>query len=594
VTCFSNSAGNLDLLAPGSQILAANLLKSGTSMAAPHVAGAWALLREANPVEGVSEILNLLRRTGQPITDPRNGITKPKLRLDGFVDNPLVGDKAEDDDGFGSTFAMADFNGDGFEDMAVGVPNEDSEVIAGLDDIRTSPQTGVVNVIYGGPDGASALGNQVLHDEFGGSGQREAHERFGAALAAGDFDGDGFSDLAIGVTGQAVSFQADAGKVVVLYGSLTGIDPERFENWHQDSPGVAGMAEAYDRFGFSLAAGRFDGDAFDDLAVGVPFEDGGGTDSGVVNVLYGSGAGLSASGNQMWGENGPNVPGGEEDYDYFGESLATGDFDGDGRDELAIGVPGEDLTTAAGNQVDAGRVVVLHGESGGLTGTGSQAWDQGREGVAGAVESDDRFGRRLATGDFDGDGFDDLAVGVPNEDGGGTDSGVVNVLYGSGAGLSASGNQMWGENGPNVPGGEEDYDYFGRSLATGDFDGDGRVDLAIGVPFEDLTTADGNQVDAGRVIVLYGESGGLTGTGSQAWDQDRPGVLGMIEPGDVFGLSLAAGDLDGDGRDDLSVGSPRESLEGPEPASRAGIVTVIYGGSGGLKTSGNQLWHQDS
>jgi FG-GAP repeat len=173
--------------------------------------------------------------------------------------------------------------------------------------------------------------------------------------------------------------------------------------------------------------------------------------------------------------------------------------------------------------------------------------------------------------DFNGDGRDDLAVGAPNEDIGSIESaGAVNVLYGGAGGLSATGNQFWRQNSPGVLGASEAFESFGYALAAGDFNGDGSDDLAVGAPIEGV----GGVSHAGAVNVLYGGAGGLSATGNQAWDQNSPGVLDVAQTPDHFGLALAAGDLNGDGRDDLAVGAPEESVGS---ARHAGAVNVLYG-----------------
>ena len=125
-----------------------------------------------------------------------------------------------------------------------------------------------------------------------------------------------------------------------------------------------------------------------------------------------------------------------ETFDAFGSALAAGDFDGDGWDDLAIGVPQEDVTVG-GYISNAGIVQVLYGGPSGLSTAGLQAWCQGGcDGLLDTAEEGDQFGYALAAGDFNADGRDDLAVGVPGEDVGAvTDAGAVNVIYGSAAGL---------------------------------------------------------------------------------------------------------------------------------------------------------------
>jgi hypothetical protein len=172
---------------------------------------------------------------------------------------------------------------------------------------------------------------------------------------------------------------------------------------------------------------------------------------------------------------------------------------------------------------------VLYGSAGGLSTAGGQLFTQ-----IGAVEGYDQFGDALATGDFNNDGFTDLAAGAPVEDVNDVgDAGAVSVLFGSAAGITSSGGRTFTQVGSAAEAG----DYFGWALATGDFDNDGFADLAVGAEGEDVFSA----TDAGAVSVLYGSSAGVTTAAGQIFTQDTPGVGSSAEPGDFFGLSLAAG-----------------------------------------------------
>jgi FG-GAP repeat len=206
------------------------------------------------------------------------------------------------------------------------------------------------------------------------------------------------------------------------------------------------------------------------------------------------------------------------------------DFDNDGADDLAVGVPGEDT----GGRADAGAVNVLYGSPDAL-GVRGQLFTQ----VGGTVESGDQFGVGLASADFDNDGFADLAVSAPTENvAGAAEAGAVSVLYGSAGGLSTARGQLFTQVGNPA----ESGDQFGFVLAAGDFDNDGFADLAVAAPFEDV----GARVDAGACSALYGapgsQVGGLTLVGAQAFTQDTFGVPGGAETGDFFGGAVVAGD----------------------------------------------------
>ncbi|MCA9100016.1 MAG: FG-GAP repeat protein, partial [Planctomycetales bacterium] len=241
-------------------------------------------------------------------------------------------DATEDGDDFGSTFAVGDFNADGYDDLAIGVPGED---LAGLAD------AGAVHVLYGGPGGLQTS-SEVFLDRSIAPGSLEANARFGASLATGDFNLDGFDDLAIGAPLETVQGAARAGTVTIAYGSGAGLPLSGGQWWSQWQLGAVNeldTAEANDEFGRALAVGDFNHDGFDDLAVGVPRETADLSFTGALNVIYGSGSGLSAAGNLFT----PQVVSRQQQSQRFGSALAAADFDGDGIDDLAVGVPYADV-----------------------------------------------------------------------------------------------------------------------------------------------------------------------------------------------------------------------------------------------------------
>ncbi len=305
----------------------------------------------------------------------------------------------------------------------------------------------------------------------------------------------------------------------------------------------------------------FNGDGFDDLAIGVPGEDSG---AGIVQVLYGSGTGLTATGSQTWGQTilGTDV---SEAGDNFGAALAAGDYNNDGRSDLAVGVPGEDIGAAT----DAGLVHFILGSPTGLTGAGDYVMHQDINRVRDIAETGDFFGKALAAGDFDNDGFDDLGVGLPGQDiPGKADAGGVHIFYGGGQGIKPPGNQTFNLDSPAMAGTAAVGDQYGTALAAGDFNGDGRSDLAIGIPFADFNS----DVDEGMFSTIFGSASGLTPAGSQ--NQSALTVAGARA-----GTSLAVGDFNSDGRDDLVVGAPFCDVGS---ATAAGLIAEFHGTATGL------------
>jgi hypothetical protein len=380
--------------------------------------------------------------------------------------NQNVGDR------FGAAMAAGDFNGDALDDLAISAPGQTPDGSGGGE---PGPwEAGEVYVIYatraplgfvlpGGLDRNTAMAlseKTVAHvawiDLLGDS---QAGDHFGAALAAGDFNGDNVADLAIGVPGKSNG----AGAVHVVYGQAGfGLHPNvpvANQVFQQGIGGILGTAEAGQNFGHALAAGDFNGDTRDDLAIGAPRATiaGGWQLAGEVNVIYGSPSpvglhALAGPGNQLWSQASGGILddlilGGE----MFGYALAAGDFNGAGPADLAIGAPYD----SPDDVVSAGAVNIVYGIAGvGLNAAGNQYWHQNNPGINDANGPHNQFGRYLAVGNFNGLGADDLAIAVPGETAGALiGAGAMNVIYSlAGVGLNAAGNQFGGSNAPQVDG----------------------------------------------------------------------------------------------------------------------------------------------
>ncbi|TAH37286.1 MAG: hypothetical protein EYC70_09950 [Planctomycetota bacterium] len=431
--------------------------------------------------------------------------------------SPGVGGQAESADHFGRVMSWGDFDADGYDDLLIGV---------GQEDIGPLPGAGFVHVMYGSPAGLSSLRNQLWAQEDLGLGEySEQYDNFGFDVMRGDFNGDGFDDAAIAARKEDLGPVENAGAVYVLYGGPTGLNAAGSQAWNQDSPGIVGHTGQRDEFGTALASGDFNGDGRSDLAIGILQE---AMDSGGVHILYGSPGGLAAPGNQLWTQHRRFVPGNPELNDEWGTALAAGDFNGDGADDLAIGVPLEGRAAV----VDCGAVTLLYGSPAGLQTHRAEIWSQNSPGVHGVAEDADQFGAELLAGDWNMDGIDDLFVAVLQESYAGANSaGAVQVLLGSPAGITATDNFLISQGSHGLANLPEDGDYFGHGMALGDFDGNGFADFAIGAPREDI----GNDINVGIVHVIYSRAVRRV----QEWTQDSPGIPGEAESSDFFGRSFA-------------------------------------------------------
>jgi hypothetical protein len=513
------------------------------------------------------------------------------------------------DAGGSSGAARGDFNADGVADLAIGAPYEDQNGIRAV---------GGVHILYGTATGLSSTGDQFLDEtDFGFS--YATDDFFGWALASGDFNGDTYSDLAIGMPGRDSGTRQAAGRVVLIDGSASGLNLATARTLALLSSGVGRAGEA-------LVWADFNGDGNGDLAVGVPdatvpyksplyfCREDSILSGGEVEVFYGSATGLTQTGAQrffqIWddgvgicGSNGGIGTLEAHDDDRFGSVLAAGNFNGDSRSgrplfDLVIGTPADDLDGTEEFEEEAGAVQILRGSATGLVRSSVQQLSQATAGIGGGPETGDQFGRSFAVGDFNADLHDDLAIGAPFEDlsdNTAADAGVVHVLFGSftaGELVTTAGSQFITQSvlpAVSVEGG----DRFGWALAAGRFNSDFLVDLAIGSPGENI----GSVADAGIVNVLYGTTSGLALNTSQTWRQGGSGLPEVAEAGDQFGYALSAWNYGRDDRSDLAIGSPFEDLpSGGITQTDAGAVIVIYGTAAGLTaTTANpaQLWHQD-
>ncbi|MFC9684184.1 FG-GAP-like repeat-containing protein [Streptomyces sp. NPDC056948] len=438
----------------------------------------------------------------------------------------------------------------------------------------------------------AALTGGLLVPTLAGSAIAATADRASVSGRYGDFNGDGHVDLAASAPDATVDGTTGAGAVTVAYGSADGAGATLAERVtiSQNSKGVGGQAEAEDHFGFSVAIADFNNDGFADLATGTPGEDvGDDQDAGIVQILWGSRTGLSGSARLA----DPT----SADQDAHGRTLAAGDFNGDGKDDLAAGNTSAQAWLYAGGITDegadsgtyplgnlnswGGEVVAL--TAGDVTGDGaddllfnhSQLYRSGGDASTLGLDPTplqvgSRGGYSSVFGDFDNDGYGDIVLGREGGNGG-------EITYVPGRPVSQT-DPTWTVDDVNrytltqddfdTPGDGDLYDRYGAGLAAGDINGDGYDDLAVGDPHEDTDTD--TVADAGHVTVMYGGSIGLTTTDRQVFDQGTEGVPGENEAGDGFGSRLLLSDLNGDGRKDLTVAALGED-------GGSGALTTLLG-----------------
>ena len=482
---------------------------------------------------------------------------------DGFV---IIGDETGDQVGF-SVSSAGDVNGDGFDDVIVGAPYGDDG----------GNKAGEAYVVFGkaGGFGPVDLGD-IGDDGFVVQGPAASEYAGWSVSSAGDINGDGFDDLIVGVPGDFYS--SPEGSAYVIFGKAAGFGPVDLSSLGVDQGFVIQGAGPGDTAGWRVSsAGDINGDGLDDLIVGAPFGD-----SGAAYVIFGKTEGFGPVDLSTLDASDGFVIQGAENFDRAGLSVSSaGDVNGDGFDDLIVSANG----SGANNQ---GAAYVVFGKAGGFTdidlGSGLAADD----GFVVQGDAEDRAGSSVSSaGDINGDGLDDLIIGAIGNAFGGA-SGAAYVVFGKadGVGPIDLADGLTAEQGFAIQG-DGAFNRTGISVSSaGDINGDGFDDLivgALGNPFAGPGGAEG-----GADYVIFGKAEGFgTIDLANGLSAEEGFVIQGPDQGAYAGGSVSsAGDINGDGFDDLIVGAP--APYGTAEGYNGGAAYVIFGGAfgGAVTTTG--------
>ncbi|WP_223188651.1 N-acetylmuramoyl-L-alanine amidase [Streptomyces sp. TRM68416] len=450
-----------------------------------------------------------------------------------------------------------------------------------------------LDVISGHKDGyATECPGTAMYSKLGDIRRYAAGMGANSAIPTADFNRDGVNDLVVGMPRK--------NRLAVVPGGTDGPVGDLTRSLTQSSPGVPGASESGDGFGSATAWGDVNGDGYADLAIGSPGEDDthGNADRGSVTVMYGP---TLTSGFSYTTASGVKAAGGK-----LGQTVVVGDFDANGKADVFAAGKGDGgtwdvrLTGVSGHQTGritgaTGAVSYLDSATGDFNrdgyadvalnyrdsgGVGRVAWFKGTaSGLVKVSVLSVKGGASIAAGDVNGNGYDDIVIGQPYSWSSPYRGGQVRVVPGTSTGFTTTGMKVVHQDTAGVPGGAESGDAMGRSVSVGDYDDDGYADVLTGLPGEDLTRGGTSRTNAGMALLLKGTSSGLTGSGGKAFHQDTSGIGNATESNDKLGSSVVLQDLSGWGRADLAIG-----VEGENDYD--GAVLQLDSGSSGVNTSG--------
>lgn len=330
-----------------------------------------------------------------------------------------------------------------------------------------------------------------------------------------------------------------------------------------------GLLDASDNFGAPASIGDIDGDGIGDLAIGAPGDDDGGSNQGAVWIVFLDEYGRSKSYQKISSTQG-GFSGLLNNNDAFGTSvLAVGDQNNDGTIDIAVGAPYDDDGGS-----DRGAVYLLYlNTNGTVKSTKKISSTQGQ--FNDTIRNGNGFGYALGKlGDFNNDGVNDILIGSPFDDDGGSNRGAIWLVFLDTSGIVVN-QQKISDTVGNFTGILDNNDNFGFPYRIGDLNNDGRTEIVVGVPMDD----DGGS-DKGAFYVLFLDSVGKVDT-FQKVSSTIGGFNGTLANGDRFGNSICTiSDLDNDGLKEILIGSPGDNDGG---TSRGGVRILYPNNNGTVK-----------